>query len=35
MLNISLKREVPEALQPKKIAIQAPSKVEALTIDSE
>jgi molecular chaperone IbpA len=35
MLNISLKREVPEALQPKKIAIQAPSSVEALTIDSE
>ena len=35
MLNIHLKREVPEELQPKKIAIQAPSKVEALTIDSE
>jgi len=35
MLNIHLKREVPEALQPKKIAISAPSKVEALTVDSE
>ena len=35
MLNVYLKREVPEELQPKKIAIQAPSKVEALTVDSE
>lgn len=35
MLNIHLKRYVPEELQPKKIAIQAPSKVDALTIDSE
>lgn len=35
MLNIHLKRYVPEELQPKKIAINAPSKAEALTIDSE
>ena len=35
MLNVYLKREVPEELQPKKIAITAPSKAEALTIDSE
>ena len=35
MLNIHLKREVPEALQPKKIAIKAPSEVETLTVDSE
>jgi len=35
MLNIHLKREVPEELQPKKIAISAPSQVEAITIDSE
>lgn len=35
MLNIHLKRYVPEELQPKKIAITAPSKVEALTVDSE
>ena len=35
MLNIHLKREVPEELQPKKIAINAPSQVEALTVDSE
>jgi molecular chaperone IbpA len=35
MLNIHLKREVPEELQPKKIAITAPSQVEALTVDSE
>jgi molecular chaperone IbpA len=35
MLNIHLKREVPEALQPKKIAIHAPSQAEALTLDSE
>jgi molecular chaperone IbpA len=35
MLNIHLKRYVPEELQPKKIAITAPSKAEALTIDSE
>jgi molecular chaperone IbpA len=34
MLNIHLKRYVPEALQPKKIAIQAPKSVEALTVDS-
>jgi molecular chaperone IbpA len=35
MLNIHLKRHVPEALQPKKIAIQAPSAASTLTIDSE
>jgi molecular chaperone IbpA len=35
MLNIHLKRIVPTELQPKKIAIQAPSSVEAITIDSE
>jgi molecular chaperone IbpA len=35
MLNIHLKREVPEELQPKKIAISAPSQVEAITVDSE
>jgi molecular chaperone IbpA len=35
MLNVYLKREVPEELQPKKIAITAPSSKEALTIDSE
>lgn len=35
MLNISLKREVPAALQPKKIAIHAPFRAKALTIDSE
>jgi len=35
MLNIHLKREVPEALQPKKIDIHAPSQAEALTLDSE
>ena len=35
MLNIHLKREVPEELQPKKIAINAPSQVETLTVDSE
>jgi len=35
MLNIHLKREIPEELQPKKIAITAPSKTETLTIDSE
>jgi len=35
MLNIHLKRYVPEELQPKKIAITAPSKAETLTIDSE
>jgi len=35
MLNIHLKRYVPEELQPKKIAISAPSKAEALTLDSE
>ncbi len=34
MLHIHLKRIVPEELQPKKIAIRAPSKVEPLTIDS-
>ena len=35
MLNVHLTREVPEELQPKKIAITAPSSVESLTIDSE
>ena len=35
MLNIHLKREIPEELQPKKIAITAPSKTETLTIDSD
>jgi molecular chaperone IbpA len=35
MLNIHLKRIVPEELQPKKIAITAPEQREALTIDSE
>jgi molecular chaperone IbpA len=35
MLNVYLKREVPEELQPKKIVITAPSSKEALTIDSE
>ena len=35
MLNIHLKRHIPEALQPKKIAIQAPSEAKALTVDSE
>ena len=35
MLNIHLKRVVPEELQPKKIAISTPSHVEALTVDSE
>jgi len=35
MLNIYLKREVPEELQPKKIAITAPSEKESLTVDSE
>jgi molecular chaperone IbpA len=35
MLNVYLKREVPEELQPKKIAIEAPSKHETLTVDSE
>lgn len=35
MLNIHLKRHIPEALQPKKIAIQAPSEASTLTIDSE
>ena len=35
MLNVHLTREVPEELQPKKIAITAPSNVESLTIDSE
>ena len=34
MLNIHLKREVPEALQPKKIAITAPSTLEAIEVDS-
>lgn len=34
MLNVQLKREVPAALQPKKIAIHSPSPAEALTIDS-
>ena len=35
MLNIHLKRIVPEELQPKKIAISAPEHREALTVDSE
>ena len=35
MLNVHLKRHVPEELQPKKIAISAPEKREALTVDSE
>jgi molecular chaperone IbpA len=35
MLNVYLKREVPEELQPKKIAIEAPSQREALTVDGE
>jgi molecular chaperone IbpA len=35
MLNIHLKRHVPEELQPKKIAISAPEQREALTVDSE
>jgi len=35
MLNVHLQREVPEELQPKKIAITAPSKSETLTIDGE
>ena len=34
MLNIHLKREVPEELQPKKIAINAPSTLEAIEVDS-
>jgi len=34
MLNVHLKRVVPEELQPKKIAITAPTKVESLTIDA-
>ena len=35
MLNIYLKRHVPEELQPKKIAIQSPSTVDAIDIDRE
>jgi len=35
MLNVYLKREVPEELQPKKIAIEAPASKESLTVDSE
>jgi len=35
MLNVYLKREVPEELQPKKIAIEAPSKLNAIDVDSE
>ena len=35
MLNVHLKRHVPEELQPKKIAISAPEQHEALTVDSE
>lgn len=35
MLNIHLKRIVPEELQPKKIAITSPEHRETLTIDSE
>ena len=34
MLNIHLRREIPEALQPKKIAITAPSTLEAIEVDS-
>ena len=34
MLNIYLKREVPEELQPKKIAITAPSDTKAIDVDS-
>jgi len=34
MLNVYLKREVPEELQPKKIAIEAPSTVDAIEVDS-
>jgi molecular chaperone IbpA len=34
MLNVHLKRVVPEELQPKKIAITAPTKAESLTIDA-
>ena len=34
MLNIHLKRIVPEELQPKKIAITAPSTLEAIEVDS-
>jgi molecular chaperone IbpA len=35
MLNIHLKREVPEELQPKKIAINAGHTVDAIEVDSE
>jgi molecular chaperone IbpA len=35
MLNIHLRREVPEELQPKKIAINAPSDAKAIEVDSE
>ena len=35
MLNIHLKREVPEELQPKKIAINAGQTVDAIEVDSE
>ena len=35
MLNIHLKREVPEELQPKKIAITSPSDAKAIDVDSE
>ena len=34
MLNIHLKREVPEELQPKKIAINAGQTVDAIEVDS-
>lgn len=34
MLNIHLKRVVPEELQPKKIAITAPSTLDAIEVDS-
>lgn len=34
MLNVHLKRVVPEELQPKKIAITAPTKAEVLTVDA-
>jgi molecular chaperone IbpA len=35
MLNIHLRREVPEELQPKKIAITAPLDAKAIDVDSE
>jgi hypothetical protein len=35
MLNVHLKREVPEELQPKKIAINAGYTADAIEVDSE